>query len=108
MSQKYQNCKLLYEDGANNISRVIQLEDGNLFTLTNLSRQLRNMGSYPKHQFVFSRKSIDGGKTWTMPYPLFEIPETKAYVRAMPFLISKKGYLHVFLIRIKLRLCLNV
>ncbi len=101
MSQKYQNCKLLYEDGANNISRVIQLEDGNLFTLTNLSRQLRNMGSYPKHQFVFSRKSIDGGKTWTMPYPLFEIPETKAYVRAMPFLISKKGFLHVFLIRIK-------
>lgn len=101
MSDKYQNCELLYEDGANNISRVVQLEDGSLFTLANLSRQLRNMGSYPKHQFVFSRKSFDGGKTWTMPTPLFEIPETKAYVRALPFLISKKGYLHIFLLRIK-------
>lgn len=101
MSQKYQNCKLLYEDGANNMSRVAQLDDGSLFTLTNLSRQLRNMGTYSKHQFVFSRRSFDGGKTWTKPYPLIEIPEIKAYVRAMPFLISQKGFLHVFFIRIK-------
>jgi len=101
MTQKYQHCDLLYEDGANNMSRVIQLEDGSLFTLTNLSRQIRNTGPHTKHQFVFSRRSFDGGKTWTMPYPLFEIPETKAYVRAMPFMISKEGFLHVFMVRIK-------
>ena len=101
MSQKYQHCELLYEDGTNNITRTVQLDDGSLFTLVTLSRQLRNMGTYPKHQFVFSRRSFDGGITWSMPYPLFEIPDTTAYVRAMPFLISKKRYLHVFLIRIK-------
>ena len=101
MNNKYLNSELLYEDGMFNMTRVIELDDGSLFTLACISRQIHNIGTYPKHQFIFSRRSFDGGRTWTMPHPLFEIPDIKAFVRMMPFIVSKEGFLHVFLVRIK-------
>ncbi|MDX1357324.1 MAG: sialidase family protein [Clostridia bacterium] len=96
MKSKYINCRFLYEDSANNMNRVVPLEDGSLFTLGVIKRDLRNMGAYIKHQFIFYRKSFDGGKTWTPPKTLFEIPEQQIYVDLAQFMISRDGFLHVF------------
>lgn len=102
MQKKYLNCEMLYEDGIRNLNRVVKLKDGSLFTLANISKNLQRMDCYPKRQFVFGRRSFDGGKTWTMPDPLFEIPELKAWAGVLEFMISRSGYLHVFLSRIKI------
>jgi len=100
MNQKYLHCELLYEDSVNNMNRVVRLKDGSLFTLGVIKRDIHNMGGYPKHQFIFSRRSNDEGKTWSLPKTLFEIPETKKFTDLAQFMISEKGFLHVFMYRI--------
>jgi hypothetical protein len=100
MDKKYLHSKLLYEDSVNNMNRVVSLEDGSLYTLGVIKRELQNMGPYRKSQFIFSRKSFDGGRTWTLPKTLFEIPERQIYTNLAQFMISRDGFLHVFLIRI--------
>ncbi len=100
MNQKYLHCELLYEDSVNNMNRVVRLEDGSLFTLGVIKRDIHNMGNYPKFQFIFSRRSYDEGKTWSLPKTLFEIPETKIFTDLAQFMISEKGFLHVFMYRI--------
>ncbi|MBN1624615.1 MAG: exo-alpha-sialidase [Clostridia bacterium] len=103
MNKKYINCTLLYEDSVNNMNRVVRLGDGSLFTLGIIKRDINNMGSYPKRQFIFSRRSNDEGITWSQPEPLFEIPETRKFVGLGQFMISREGVLHVFMYRISER-----
>ena len=102
MNNKYINCEFLYEDTIFNLNRVVRLKDGTLFTIASITKKDEyRIGEYIKHQFVFGRISADGGRTWGMPYPLFEIPETKAFVSPADFMISRDGYLHAFILRIK-------
>lgn len=100
MDSKYLHSKLLYEDSSNNMNRVVRLDDGSLFTLGAIKKDIANIGNYHKRQFIFSRKSYDQGKTWSLPQPLFEIPETQKFADISQFMISKKGFLHVFMYRI--------
>jgi hypothetical protein len=79
---------------------VVQLGDGSLFTLGVIKKNINNIGTYPMHQYIFSRRSFDGGKTWTMPDSLFEMPILKDFIDLSQFMISRDGYLHVFGYRI--------
>lgn len=100
MSGKYINCKLLYEDSVNNMNRIVQLDDGSLFTLGAIKKNIFNIGTYPMHQYIFSRRSHDDGENWTMPKMLFEMPELRDFGDISQFMISRAGYLHVFMYKI--------
>jgi len=98
---KYINCELLYEDNVANLGRVTKLDDGSLFTIVSVCKSVYRKSGYPEHQFVFSRRSFDGGKTWTMPVSLFEIPERHFHCSVFNYIVSRTGTLHVFIVRIK-------
>jgi len=100
MTDKYINCKLLYEDSVNNMNRVVRLDDGTLFTIGVVKKNIYNIGAYPMCQYVFSRKSYDNGITWTLPVTLFEFPDKRMFNDIGQFMISREGFLHLFTYRI--------
>jgi hypothetical protein len=98
---KYLHGSLLYEDGVNNLNRVVRLADGSLYTMGCIYKDVHHLNKAPKRQYVFNRRSYDGGISWTSPAILFEIPERYAHSGLLAFMTSRTGSVHVFMERIR-------
>jgi len=94
-------AQLLYEESASNMSAVIVLEDGSLFTMMALTKKsLQPLDRAFSSHYVMGRQSFDQGKSWTKPEVVIEFPQQQGMIPVGNFLQSKAGFVHVFSIRI--------
>ena len=101
-SEKYLLCEQLYADSSLFLNMVATLPDGSLFTVVALTKNLAISESCtsPHSQYLYGRRSYDGGRTWGAPYFLCELEEKTACLARVGFLVSRTGSVHIFLLRI--------
>ncbi|MBP1996285.1 sialidase family protein [Paenibacillus eucommiae] len=95
-------AQLLYEDSGHNLSHVIRLNDGSLFTLVCITKKnLSELDQAVCSHYVMGRQSLDNGRMWSDPRMLIAFPQQAGYISGQHFLQSRAGFLHVFSFRIK-------
>lgn len=96
--------RILNTDARYNTVFAERLPDGRLFSI--LSHERRGPDDQPgvappQSQYIFGRISEDDGKTWGMPYCLYEWPNNEEFFIPAGFTFDRDGRLHLFAMRIR-------
>lgn len=100
MDSKYFHCEKLYEDSDENLWRGIVLPDGSLFTIGCVRKSLHPFKKQPVSQFLFGRRSTDGGRSFSETTFFYQFEDRENYICPGDLMIDRDGRLHVFCLRI--------
>jgi len=98
---KYFQAEFLCEDSTSNLNRVVRLADNTLFTMGGIQKSPHKLNGIEKTQYVFGRRSTDGGKNFDEITFCYQLPDRLTHMALADILIDRDGYLHCFFLRIR-------